>query len=456
MINNPTRTPRLGRVTRVAALFCVGAVLAAGCGRDDDSESSDETATTSAEQTGETAAFINPDEDCTNYEGTKGIEGDTIKIGTVRPASGPYSIYDKVTSGVQAYFDSANAKGGIKAGDGKTYKVELIKEDDAYDPSKTPGAVKKLVEQDGVFAIVGQIGTANNLAVRDYMNENCVPSIALGTGSTEWGKANEYPWFIGGLPSYATEAHAFVDYLKENMPSATIALLYQDDDFGQAYQKTLKKEVEGSDLTIVAEQPFNPLTETSSESKVAQLATSKADVFFVGIGGTPCPRTLTFVPAEWTPTTYVSIPCSAKTAMSLASGKDEGVFTGQFVLDPGSAGDQSNPKMQAFMTDGAAVGVSKDDLEGGILSAGWGFAALFAEGLAQTDEVSRAGVMNTLFSLEDTNFGLMRDEATSNTDGDTDPWVLEDLRISKRVAGEWVEASPMVSYDGMSNDFVGE
>ena len=187
------------------------------------------------------AAFINPDEDCENYDGTKGITGDTIKIGTVRPESGPYSIYDTVTKGLAAYVGAVNAKGGVKAGDGKTYQLQLVKADDAYDPAKTPGEVKRLVEQEGIFAMVGEIGTSNNLAVRQFMNDNCVPSIGLATGSPEWGKAAEFPWFIGGLPSYATEAHAWIEYLKESNPKAKIALLYQDDDFGQAYEKAIKK-----------------------------------------------------------------------------------------------------------------------------------------------------------------------------------------------------------------------
>ena len=163
-----------------------------------------------------------------------GISGDTIKIGTIRPASGPYAIYDQVTAGMEAYFKEANDTGGLKAGDGKKYKVELVKEDDGYDPARTPNLVKKLVEQDKVFGLVGDIGTETNLAIRTYMNDNCVPNIALATGSPEWGKANEFPWYIAALPSYATEAKFWVDYIKTVKPDAKIAILYQSDDFGQA------------------------------------------------------------------------------------------------------------------------------------------------------------------------------------------------------------------------------
>lgn len=440
---------------RVLAAAMTLALLGASCGRDDDQATDgDGTATTAAPSDG---AFINPDEDCTDYQATAGISGDTITIGTVRPASGPYSIYDTVTKGIEKYFEAANAKGGLKAGDGKTYKVNLIKEDDGYDPGRTPGAVKKLVEQDGVFALVGQIGTETNLAVRDYVNQKCVPSVSLATGSTEWGRAGEYPWYIAGLPSYATEAVRFLDFLSEEKPEAKIALLYQADDFGEAYKKAIEKYIadKGAKFELVGEESYDPASGQTTEASVVKLAGTGADVFFVGIGGTACPKTLTFVPASWTPMTYVSITCSGKIALSLAGGKDEGIYSTQALLDPSNPEDAANPKTVAFLTDGQAQGLTQTDLEGGILSAGWGFAAIFAKALELTTDVTRAGLMNTLWSMQDQTFGLLRDDVKATTDGADDPWLIESLRVIKRQGGQWTEAAPMVDYGGKSNSFAG-
>ncbi|MFN8052804.1 MAG: ABC transporter substrate-binding protein [Acidimicrobiales bacterium] len=441
------------RPLRLAAVAAALAMLVAACGRDDAKDSSTTTAADgTSDTTASSKAFIDPAKDCTSYDGTKGITGDTIKIGTVRPESGPYSIYDTVTKGLAAYVGAVNAKGGVKAGDGKTYKLELVKADDGYDPARTPGEVQRLVEQEGIFAMVGEIGTSNNLAVRQYMNDKCVPSIGLATGSTEWGNAAQYPWYIGGLPSYATEGHAFMEWLKANKPEAKIALLYQDDDYGKAYQAVIKKDIKGTKITVVDEQSFNPLTETSPESKVAQLSGSGADVFFVGIGGTPCPAAIRAVPGTWTPLTYVSITCSGKTAMALTQGHDEGLYSAQATLDVGTTADQANPKVQEFFTEGAAQGLDQGTLEGGIAAAGWGFGSMFVRGLELTPKVDRATLMNTLYSMKDQNYGLMLDDAKVNTDGAKDPWVLEDLRIIVRKSGQWTEASKLVSYDGKSND----
>ncbi len=316
------RTRRVGLAT-TAALLAVVTLAATACGgRDDDSGSG--STTTAKEGDSSSAAFIDPSVDCTDYQGTEGINGDTIKIGTVRPASGTYAIYDQVTTGLNAWVTYVNQSGGLKAKDGKSYKLELIKEDDAYDPAKTPALVKKLVEQEKVFALVGDIGTEPNLSVRDYLNEKCVPNIALATGSTQWGNNKQYPWYIAGLPSYATEAHAWIEYLKESNPKAKIALLYQDDDFGQAYEKAIKKAIKGTDITIVAEQGFNPLGGTTPEAAVTKLSQSDADTFIVGLGGTPCPTSLKLKPDTWNPATIVSVTCAGKTALSLARGKDQG------------------------------------------------------------------------------------------------------------------------------------
>lgn len=444
------------RWKRWAVLALAVSLTAAACGRDDESgDGGDDGGSTTTAAEGEAVAFIDPDADCAEYDGTAGVEGNTIKVGTIRPQSGPYSIYDQVTAGMEAYFKAANEAGGVEAGDGKTYQIELIKENDEYDPAKTPPLARKLVEQDGVFALVGVIGTENNKSIRDYLNESCVPNIGLATGSTEWGRANEYPWYISALPSYAAEANAWVDYLKENDPDAKVALLYQDDDFGLGYKAAIEKAIEGTDIELVAEESFNPLAGGTTEAAVTQLSQSDADVFIVGIGGTPCPRTLSFMPDTWTPMTFISVTCASKTALSLAGGKDQGVFLAQPTLDPADPTDATNPRVVEFKERAAVGGLSPDQIEGGIASPGWGFAAFFAKALELSPQVDRATVMNTLYSLEDANFGLLREEVTVNTDGADDPWAIEGFRIVQREGEGWTERSPVVNKEGESNSMAG-
>jgi branched-chain amino acid transport system substrate-binding protein len=318
------------------------------------------------------------------------------------------------------------------------------------------------VEQDGVFGLVGVIGTENNLAIRDYMNDECVPNMALATGSTEWGKADQYPWYISALPSYALEASYWVDNIAASKPEAKIALLYQDDDFGQSYKAALEKAVEasnnddGTSMEVVAEQGYSPLSGTTTEAATVQLSQTGADVFIVGLGGTPCPQTLTFVPATWTPDTYISVTCASNLALSLAGGKDVGVYAIQATYDPADPADAEVDAVKEFSEGAASVGLTESQITGGITSVGWGFGALFATALENSEKVDRATVMNTLMSLDTGAFGLVRDGIEITTDGADDPWAIEGARIVQRNANKgWDEISPITNKNGESNQLAG-
>lgn len=442
------------RLTRIGALALAMALVAGACGGDD--EAADTTAAPDGDGGGE-ELFIDPEFDCAeDYNGTQGIEGDTIKIGTIRPSEGPFVIFDQVTAGLEAYINAANER-GITAGDGKEYKIELIKENDGYDPARTPALARKLVEEDGVFALVGVIGTENNKAIRDYLNENCVPNIALATGSTEWGRADEFPWYIPSLPSYAVEANAWADYLKETNPDAKVAILFQDDDFGKAYKLGFEKAIEGTDIEVVAEQGFNPLAGGTTEAAVVQLSQSGADTFIAGISGTPCPQTLGFIPQTWEPEVFISLTCAGGTAMAIAGAAAEGVIQAQAIYDPSDPADAALPVVQDFVEQAKIGGLDDGQINGGISAAGWGFGAFFEKGLVATESVDRASIMNALYALEDAApLGLVREGITINTNGGEDPWAIEGYRLVQRNAdGSWNELKGITNREGESNDLSG-
>ena len=84
-----------------------------------------------------------------------GVTKDTIKLGTTQPLTGPAAPgYSKISKAMTAWFEHVNAEGGIHG-----RKVELIVEDDGYNPTNTAAKTRKLVLQDKVFALVGALGT---------------------------------------------------------------------------------------------------------------------------------------------------------------------------------------------------------------------------------------------------------------------------------------------------------
>lgn len=443
-----TRTWRRSRLVAGALSLTM---IAAACGGRDDSSSGD--TDTGSDSGGEEAAGGDSIVDtsiCADYQPTMGITDDTITLGTSMPQSGPFAVFGGILKGLNAYFDYRNADGGIAG-----RQVELVAYDDEYKADRTSDNVKKLVEEDEVFALVSVLGTQNNVGVRDYLDENCVPSMGVATGSPQWGEAVKYPWLQGGIPSYALEMKRVVDYLEEEEPDAKIALLRQNDDFGDAYENSLTTLTEENDMEVVATETYDPQASTDTKAQVDKLAQSDATVFINGASGSQCPNTLKFVPDDWDVLTYVGITCNSKLALSLAGGKEEGIISTQATLDPANTEDQKEPAMEEFLTESVKHGLTKDDAEFGVAAIGWGFGAQLAETMEQSPELTREDLMKTAWSMDGEAVGLMRPGSTAVTNGGEDPWLLEALRVVERTDGQWVEASPLKDYNGESNDFIG-
>ena len=91
---------------------------------------------------------------------SQGVSKTEITLGSIQDLSGPIAGFGKqVRLGMMLRVDEANEQGGING-----RKFKLLVEDSAYDPRRAVLAAQKLVNQDKIFAMIGHIGTAQNMA----------------------------------------------------------------------------------------------------------------------------------------------------------------------------------------------------------------------------------------------------------------------------------------------------
>ena len=141
--------------------------------------------------------------------------------------------------------------------------------------------MQSLINDDKVFALFNVVGTKNNLAIRNTVNTDCVPDLLIASGAVQWGN-KKFPWMLGSeLVPYPLEMRAFVDYLKEKKPNATIALLKASDDFGQSYEESLRSMIKGTGLKIKQTQSYDA-EGADVKSQMTSLAATKADAFVIG------------------------------------------------------------------------------------------------------------------------------------------------------------------------------
>jgi len=207
-----------------------------------------------------------------------GITATEIKIGATYPLSGTASFYASVAKGATAYFNYVNTeKGGVYG-----RKITYVIKDDGYDPSKTPDKTRELVQDEKIFAAFGTLGTPNNKAVRDYYNAQKVPQLFVFTGASIWGSEfDKYPYTIGWQPDYVTEASIFAKGILATTPNAKIAILYQNDAYGQDGWQGFRAALGDKVSMIVGEAKYNAGDPPVMSSQVNQLKATGADTFLV-------------------------------------------------------------------------------------------------------------------------------------------------------------------------------
>ncbi|MDH4340740.1 MAG: ABC transporter substrate-binding protein [Thermoleophilia bacterium] len=205
-----------------------------------------------------------------------GVTATTVLVGGTVPLTGEAAAFGSVGPGAKAYFDYVNAKGGVN---GRT--VEYRYYDDAYNPAQTVLLTRRLVESDKVFAVFNSIGTANNLAIRDYLNAKSVPQLWVGDGSQSIGRSfARYPWTLGFLMSYRGEGNVYGKTLVKTRPKAKVAVLYENTELGRDMLTGLTRAVAGKGPKIVAKQSYE-FTGADVSSQVALLKASGADTLML-------------------------------------------------------------------------------------------------------------------------------------------------------------------------------
>jgi ABC-type branched-subunit amino acid transport system substrate-binding protein len=413
-------------------------LLAAACGGDDDDDDTgDATATTAAgDQGGDDAAddggWQAPVDDCPD-DATEPIEG-TIKIGSTMPLSGGVAAvaFAPVAAGFKAYMEYANENNLV---DG--YQVELTIEDDQYNATLTTPAVEKLIDETGVNMFAGIIGTPNNLAVRDTLNEECYPQLAALSGAPAFGDVANYPWTTGGLPPYNTETKVYVENMQSEFPDgATIAIHSVNSEFGDYYKHTIEDLADDAGLEIVTEQSIEAEDANPPTAQVSEIASKKPDIIMAVPLGAQCPTFLSELANAkaanpgWEPRVYITSTCASPLILTIAGAAADGIYTISGSIDVADPKNADNPKVKEMRDFLVSQGFAADG-DFATAAAGWSTGEAIVSILADaaaSGEVTRASIMEAARSM-DFEPMFARPGVKLVTNGEEDGFPLESFQV---------------------------
>ncbi len=274
-----------------------------------------------------------------------GVTDTEIKIGQTMPYSGPASAYGVIGRTEAAYFKMINDQGGVNG-----RKINFISLDDAYSPPKTVEQVRRLVEDEKVAFTFQTLGTACNLAIRQYLNDNKVPQLFVSTGAAVFSDPQHFPWTIGYNPNYQTEAHIYGKDILKTKPDGKIAILYQNDGFGKDYLIGLKAEL-GDRAGMIVKEASYETSEPTVDLQVVTLQGSGANIFI--IGATPkfaAQAIRKSADLGWDATRYLSnvSPSIATVLKPAGLEKSKGLITAYYGKDPTDARWKDAPDLKAW------------------------------------------------------------------------------------------------------------
>lgn len=201
-----------------------------------------------------------------------GITEDTITIGSFLPLQSGFAAgANQLRDGADAYFKWVNDQGGIHG-----RKINWIVENDSYNPQQAVAVARKLVDRDGIFAIVSTIGTVTNLAALPFLVQRGVPVINPA-GSNEKLNAPTEKEVFGMLPVGQTIGADMARYALDTIGAKKVAIFYQNDQFGKDQRDGAVEYLEAKGVTPVAEATYVP-SDVDVSSQAVALRDGEPDV----------------------------------------------------------------------------------------------------------------------------------------------------------------------------------
>ena len=371
-----------------------------------------------------------------------GATDTTIKIGQTMPYSGPASAYGTIGKAEAAYFKMINEQGGING-----RKIEFVSVDDGYAPPKTVEMTRRLVEQDEVLFLYGQLGTPPNSAIHKYVNSKKIPHIFLATGASKWNDPKGNPWTIGWQPNYQSESKLYASHILKNSPNAKIAILYQNDDYGKDYLKGFKDGLGDKGKSMIVSEVSYEVTDPTIDSQIIALKATGADVFFnITTPKFAAQAIRKVADLGWKTTHYLNQVSASIGSVLTPAGLDKsvGLISMQYLKDSADkkwADDPGVKEWRAWMAKYYPEGDLKDASN------------IYAYSSAQTlvhvlkacgDNLTRENVMRVATTIKDLQLPMAIPGAMISTTPD-DFAPFQSMQLVKFDGKQWVDFSEVIS-----------
>jgi len=214
---------------------------------------------------------------CVDKSGTAtvGPAGDTIKVGVYGDLTGQTSSFGQSTkNGIELAVEEINAAGGVN---GK--KIQLIIEDDQGRPEQAKTVVSKLINQDKVQAVLGEVASTNSLAAAPVAQEAKIPMITPSSTNPKVTEVGDYISRVCFIDPF--QGSVMAKFAANTLKAKTAAILGDvNSDYSKGLTQFFEEEFTKLGGRVLAKEAYTQ-TDPDFKGQLTKIRNLKPDVIYV-------------------------------------------------------------------------------------------------------------------------------------------------------------------------------
>src|SRR5215203_296550 len=207
--------------------------------------------------------------------GTTNNTGDTIRVGVYGDLTGQTSSFGQSTkNGIELAVEEINNAGGVN---GK--KIQLIVEDDQGRPEQAKTVVSKLINQDKVQAVLGEVASTNSLAAAPVAQEAKIPMITPSSTNVKVTEVGDYISRVCFVDPF--QGSVMAKFAANTLKAKTAAILGDvNSDYSKGLTQFFEEEFTKLGGRVVAKEAYTQ-TDPDFKGQLTKIRNLNPDVIYV-------------------------------------------------------------------------------------------------------------------------------------------------------------------------------
>ena len=207
------------------------------------------------------------------------VDADTVLLGEVGSLTGSEATFGLSTKqGVQMALDEVNAKGGIMV-DGKMKKVAVRVYDDQGKPEEAANAVTRLINQDHVAVILGEVASSNSLAMAPKAQAAQTPMVTPSSTNPKVTEVGDYIFRVCFIDPF--QGTVMSKFALDTLKVKNVAILKDNkSDYSLGLSQFFVEHFTKNGGTIVSEEAYSK-GDTDFRGQLTAIKGKKPEAIYV-------------------------------------------------------------------------------------------------------------------------------------------------------------------------------